>query len=215
MKINSMIFFSILFFLSACSLSRQTQSKLYLQALENKPYDVIIVPGIPYNGKEWNTTMKDRIIWSVFLLKKGIAKNIIFSGGSVYTPFVEAKVMALYAEALGISKENIFMETQAQHSTENIYYSYQLATKMGFKSIALASDPIQSSLLMRFTKRTFNTPISYIPFVVDSLVVISSVAPKINLDSAKVENFKSILITQSKWKRFRGTCGKNINYEME
>ena len=45
MKINSIIYFLILFLLSACTLSRQTQSKLYLQALENKPYDVIIVPG--------------------------------------------------------------------------------------------------------------------------------------------------------------------------
>lgn len=186
-----------------------------MQALENKPYDVIIVPGIPYNGKNWDTIMKDRIIWSVYLLNKGIAKNIIFSGGSVYTPYVEAKVMALYAEALGVCKENIFIETNAQHSTENIYYSYQMAKKLGFKKIALASDPIQSSLLMRFTRDLFKSPITHIPFVIDSLMTIDSVFPSIDMESAKVDNFKSIRVTQSKWKRFKGTCGKNITYEKE
>jgi uncharacterized SAM-binding protein YcdF (DUF218 family) len=209
--------FWILFFLvlSSCTLFRPSPPKLYKRALKNGPYDVIIVPGVPYDGKEWSVQMKGRVIWASYLVKQGIAKNVIFSGAAVYTPYVEGKVMALYGEALGIPKEHIFIEDQAQHSTENIYYSYHLAKKLGFKKIAVASDPFQSNLLMGFTKRRFKLPIDHIPYVIPVLSEIDDVNPKINADSAKVENFKSILETQTPRQRFRGTRGKNIKFEKE
>ena len=55
----------------------------------------------------------------------GMAKNVMFSGSAVYTPYYESKIMALYAEAIGIPKERIYIETEAEHSTENIFYSYR------------------------------------------------------------------------------------------
>ncbi len=160
--------------------------------------------------------MKGRVLWSNYLIKQGIAKNVIYSGGAVYTPYVEAKIMALYGEALGIPKENIFVETQAQHSTENIYYSYQIAKKLGFEKIAVASDPFQSALLMGFTKRRFKLPIAHIPFIIDTLATIDDIKdPAIMADSAYVGSFKSIVETQSKWQRFKGTMGKQIAFEKE
>ncbi len=201
--------------ISGCVLFRPAPSKLYERAVKNEPYDVIIVPGVPYNGKEWSMTMKGRVIWACYLIKNGIAKNVIFSGGAVYSPFIEAKIMALYAEELGVKKNQIFIETNAQHSTENIYNSYCLAKKCGFTKIAVATDQFQSALLMGFTKRHFELPITHIPFVVDILSTIDDVTPLINADSAKVENFKSIVETQSKWQRLRGTQGKNIVFEKE
>jgi uncharacterized SAM-binding protein YcdF (DUF218 family) len=183
--------------------------------LTSAPYDVIIVPGVPFDGKSWSMAMKGRVIWADYLIKQGVAKNVIFSGGAVYSPYVEAKIMALYAEALGTPKECIFIEDKAEHSTENIYNSYQLAKKMGFKKIALASDPFQSNLLMRFTKRRFQLPIVHIPYVIPVLATIDDVNPSITPDSAMVENFRSIVETQSKWYRFRGTRGKNIKFEDE
>ncbi len=201
--------------ISGCMLLRPSPAKLYKRALQNGPYDVIIVPGVPFHGKEWSMPMKGRVIWACHLVKHGIAKNIIFSGGAVYTPYVEAKTMALYAEALGIEKDKIFIETKAEHSTENIYNSYHLAKKLGFKKIAVASDPFQSALLMGFTKRRFQQPIDHIPFIIDTLSTIDDVFPKIIPDSAKIENFKSIIETQSKWHRFKGTRGKNIKFEKE
>jgi hypothetical protein len=200
---------------TSCVFFRPSPEKLYSRALKSAPYDVIIVPGFPYNGSEWAMAMKGRVIWANHLLKQGIAKNVIFSGGAVYTPYVEAKVMALYAQALGVSQDKIFVETQAEHSTENIYNSYHLAKKLGFTKIAIASDPFQSSLLMGFTKRRFKLPITHIPFIVDTLSLIDDVNPQINAESAKVDNFKSIVETQSKWHRYRGTRGKNIKFEKE
>ena len=201
--------------MGSCSLFRPSPEKLYKRALKNSPYDVIVVPGVPFNGKEWSLAMKGRVIWAVYLIKKGIAKNVIFSGGSVYSPYVEGKIMALYAEELGIPKEKIIIEDKAEHTTENIYNSYWIAKKMGFTKIAVASDQFQSNLLMGFTKRRFKLPIAHIPYIIDTLKTIDKVYPKINPESAHVDNFHSIVETQSKWYRFRGTRGKNIKFEKE
>ena len=176
---------------------------------------MVIVPGFPYNGSDWSPAFKFRVIWACYLVKKGIAKNVIFSGGAIYTPYIEAKVMALYAEELGIPKEKIIIETQAQHSTENIYNSYWLAKKRGFTKISLATDRYQSALLMGFTKHRFQLPIIHIPFLIDTLSTIDNVHPQIFADSARVKNFKSIIETQSSWHRMRGTLGKNIKFEKE
>ncbi len=200
---------------SSCAFFRPLPAKLYKRALANKPYDVVIVPGVPFNGKEWDTKMKGRVIWADYLIKNGIAKNVIFSGAAVYTPYVEAKIMALYAEALGTPKEHIYTEEKAEHSTENIYNSYVLAKKLGFTNIAVATDPFQSNLLTRFTKKRFKLPITHIPFLIKILKKIDDVYPVIDPSSAKVENFKPITETQTKRYRWRGTRGKNIVFEPE
>ena len=212
---NIFFFFLTAAILSSCTFFRPRPPKLFKRALKNQPYDVIIVPGCPYDGKEWTTAMKGRVIWADYLIKQGIANNVIFSGGAIYTPYVEAKVMALFAEELGTPKEKIFIEDKAEHSTENIYYSYHIAKKMGFTKIAVASDPFQSNLLMRFSRIRFKLPIAHIPFVIDTLSKIDDVHPKIDASSAKVENFKPITETQTKKQRRRGTFGKNIKYEKE
>jgi len=200
---------------TGCVLFRPLPAKLFKRAVNNQPYDVVIVPGCPYDGVAWTDAMKGRVIWANYLFKKGITKNIIFSGAAVYTPYVEAKIMALYAEALGTPKGNIIIEDKAEHSTENIYYSYHLAKKMGFTKIAIASDPFQSNLLMRFSRIRFKLPIAHIPMILDTLKKIDDVFPKIDASSAKVENFKPITETQTKRYRIRGTMGKNIKYEKE
>lgn len=200
---------------AGCTFFRPGPNKLYRRALKNQPYDVIIVPGVPFDGNTWSMAMKGRVIWAVYLYKQGIAKNIIFSGGSVYSPYVEGKIMALYAEQMGVPKDHIYIEDKAQHSTENVYYSYWIAKNMGMKKIALATDPFQSNLLMRFTKKRFKLKITHIPYIIDTLAKIDDVYPKIDPSSAKVENFKSIVETQSKWHRFRGTQGKNIEFQKE
>jgi uncharacterized SAM-binding protein YcdF (DUF218 family) len=217
-KINKTFSLSLLLLLitiSGCTFFRPGPGKLFKRAVKNAPYDVIIVPGVPFDGNNWSTAMKGRVIWACYLVKKGIARNVIFSGGAVYSPYVEGKVMALYAEQLGVSKDHIFIEDKAQHSTENVYNSYWIAKNMGMTKIAVASDPFQSNLLMGFTKRRFKLPITHIPFVIDTLAKIDDVFPKIIADSAKVIDFRSIVETQTTRQRFRGTRGKNIIFKKE
>lgn len=189
-------------------------TKEFAQSKKYAPYDALIVPGVPFENGEWDRVMKARVIWSWILYKDGYVKNIIYSGSAVYSPYKESLIMGLYAQKLGIPKEHIFYETQARHSTENVYYSYLLAQKQGFKSIALGTDPyFQSPILKGFTKRRFGTYIQHIPFVKDSLEVYDYLNPVIDPTSAEVNNFTSIMQTESFRERFRGTLGKDIDWK--
>src|SRR6187399_1405510 len=118
--------------LFSCAYSSKTATKM-LEDAKTKKYDIIVVPGVPFDAPEWGRIMRGRVYWSKYLYDSGITKNIMYSGSSVYSPYYESKIMALYAEAIGIPKENIFIETNAEHSTENIYYSYKKAKKLGFE----------------------------------------------------------------------------------
>lgn len=178
------------------------------------PYDAIIVPGVPFHGSTWSETMKMRVCWSKYLYDKGYTKNIIYSGSAVYTAYEEASIMALYAEELGIPKEHIYRDSRAEHSTENVYYSYQIAKKNGFKSLALATDPFQTKNLKRFIKK-FEFPVKLMPIVFDTLDYKTIPDPKINPISAKVENFTSIKERESFIKRLKGTFGQNIRWQEE
>ena len=92
----------LLFLLTNCAFSKRKSQKYFDKALIDAPYDAIIIPGVPHDGVSWSPTMNIRISWANFLFKKGIANNIIFSGGAVYTKFSEAKIMAEYGKALGV-----------------------------------------------------------------------------------------------------------------
>lgn len=205
----------LLFFLiimSSCSFTKKTSSKLYQEAAETS-YDVIVVPGVPLENGKWSRTMKGRVLWAVYLYRKGIAKNVMFSGSAVYSPYVEAEVMAKYGAALGIAPEDIFTEPKAEHSTENIYYGYKNAKKLGFESVALATDPFQAKMLRNFSKRKIDGEVGIIPIMFDSLAVFAETIndPILEFDDIKVKDFKSIKERESFWKRFKGTSGRNID----
>ena len=198
---------------SSCSLALKRSNKLYQKALIEQPYyDAIIVPGIPYNGEKWDSIMKARVVWSVYLYKQNFTKNIIYSGSAVYTKYYEAMIMGLYAQKLGVKPENIFYDTLAKHSTENVYYSYRLAQCNGFKSIALTTDPFQSALLGSYTKRRFRSPIPHIPVQFEILKTMQINDPIIEDSLAIKSNFISILKTEGFFKRLWGTLGKQVYY---
>ena len=177
------------------------------------PFDVIIVPGIPFENGKWDRTMKGRIYWSKYLFDKGIAKNIMYSGSAVYTAYYEAEIMAMYAKAIGIPPKNIFTETRAEHSTENAYYGYKKAQQLGFERIALASDPFQTKLLRRYVRKKVDPEMALIPMVVDTMKAMepSMIDPHINPQAAFKPGFISIKERESFWRRMRGTLRGNID----
>ncbi len=210
-----LMFSALAVFSSSCFIIRNNfytdPEKCYTDALIDKPYDAIIVPGFPHDTtKGWDRIVKGRIYWALFLYERGVTKNVIFSGSAVYTPYIESKVMALYAEQLGIPKEHIFVETKAEHSTENLYYSYTLAKREGFKTIALATDPVQSSFLVSYKRKFKLTDLKFVPIIYDTLQVMTKVDPRIDADSAFVKNFIPITERESLYKRVRGTGGAKI-----
>ncbi len=174
---------------------------------------MVVVPGVPLEDGKWSRVMKARIYWAKYLFEKGIAKNIMFSGSAVYSPYVEAEIMSLYAQALGIPKKNIYIETKAEHSTENIYYSYKKAIQLGFKTVALASDPFQTRMLRKFSRNNVSEHVKLIPFVIDTLRMIEPdmLDPIIDIRSAYVDNFIPLPDRESFWQRIRGTMGTRLD----
>lgn len=210
----SISLFVILISMWGCVSYRKRPAKLYNAVVNNgKAFDAGIVPGIQFNGHQWDSVMKGRVLWAGFLYRKGIIRNIIFSGSAVYSPYYEATVMGLYAQQLGVPAKHILYETKAEHSTENIYYAYELARKQGFKTIALVTDPFQSSLTKGFTKRRFATRIQHIPFMVDTLRKLNDKEYTIDPAPAFKADFISITERESRVKRLRGTLGAFIPWE--
>jgi vancomycin permeability regulator SanA len=213
-KISGILFsFSaLLILMSSCAFSSKTCTKLLKKSMA-EPYDIIIVPGVPLENGKWSYTMKGRVCWSKYLYDKGIAKNVIYSGAAVYSPYCEAEIMALYAEKLGIPGEHIFTETRAEHSTENVYYSYKKAKKLGFNRIALASDQFQTKMLKRFTRIKVSKEVGLIPIVSDTLEPITSrmTDPEIDLQKAFVKDFRPLPERENFFKRLLGTRGLDID----
>ena len=196
----------------SCSFSKKTARKIFEKS-EHETFDLVIVPGIPFENGQWGRTMKARVYWSKYLYDRGIAKNIMYSGSAVYSPYYESKIMALYAEAIGIPKSSIFTESRAEHSTENIYYSYKKAKLLGFKKIAVASDHFQTKLLRRYVRRRVSPEVALFPFVMDTLKMIepSMIDPVIDYDQAFKPGFVSLMKREGLFKRLRGALGGNVN----
>ena len=211
-KFSYLLLTAMLSLLSSCVfLAPYRAEKLFVNAKLKAPYDVIIVPGVPYDSAsgKWSDIMKIRMYWSHYLYSNGIAKNIIFSGSAVYTPYVEAKIMALYAAKMGIPAECIHLDTSAEHSTENVYYSYYIAQKMGFSKIAVATDPFQAYMLKRFPKK-LQLEVDFIPMVFKTMNTIPMSDFEIDSELARVTQFVALPQRESFWKRLKGTMGKNI-----
>lgn len=185
---------------------------------EITPYDAIIVPGYPFNDEigSWDIAMKERMHWAKFLYDKGMTKNIICSGGAVYTKYAECKIMRLYALEMGIPDEHIFMDSTAEHSTENVYYSYYVAKAHGFKKIAVATDVYQTKGIEHFVrkmKKKLDVEIDLIPIVMDSIKNNSFVDYKIDYSKAVGSQFVNITETQNMYYRIKGTLGWNVDWK--
>jgi len=179
--------------------------------IKNQQYDVIIVPGVPYDANNWSVFLKWRIHWSAFLFKQGITKNIIYSGSAVHTEYVEANIMKLFGEKLGIPSSKIIAEVEAEHSTENLYYSYIIAKARGFKKIALATDPFQSDMLDDYIVK-YNMDIDLIPIVYSIADTINMYEPKIKFQDEFIKSFTPLSDRENLNERLKATRGEKIDW---
>lgn len=192
-------------FLCGC----KSPTKIYEKNIAHAPYDAIVVPGMPFDST-WSRTIKGRVLWSYHLYRRGLTKNVIYSGSAVYTPYVESRIMAAYGEALGIPREHIFTEENAEHSTENLAYSVGLAKALGFDTIALATDPFQNKMLRPYA-RTISHRIYFIPFLEDTLAALyEDIELTIDPTPALRANFVALPERESWFKRTLGTMGFRV-----
>jgi len=188
--------------------------KCFARTKAEKQYDVIIVPGVPYEPTSVSSIMKIRILWAIYLYDNGFAKNIIFSGSAVYSPFIEGVAMKIIADSLGIPADHTFFESKAEHSTENIYYSWKMAKEMGFQKIALATDPFQSIMLKGFIKK-YCPEVESVPVVFDKLKLKRTVLPAIDATNASVSDFVSLADRETFTQRIAGMRGKRVVEEVK
>ncbi len=198
-----------LIFCQSCFFLTASQTKKLNQINSIKPIDIIIVPGLPLHDGQWSTLLKSRVLWSEFLYRKGITSNVLYSGNAVYTPWIEGSSMALYANQLGINSDHILIDTMAEHSTENLFYGYQVAKQKGFKTIAVASDPFQCEMLKKFARENFKETIYFLPIIYDSIRNKMQLEFTIDTSITKRLNFIS-LETRGYRERLKGTRGKLI-----
>src|SRR5438128_443276 len=95
-------------------------------------FDVIVVPGCPTEGEgRLGRCLIGRAAWAATLWERGQAARFITSGGAVHSPYVEAEALAEAMTALGVPAERIWLERQALHTDENMYFSLLLARALG------------------------------------------------------------------------------------
>jgi hypothetical protein len=121
--------------------------------------------------------------------------------------------MAMYAIKIGMPREHVFTETHAEHSTENVYYSYHKAKQMGFRKMALASDPFQTRMLRRFVRTKVNKDIKLLPFVTEIMMSMHPYPPEPRIDHMSVfkKDFVPMPERVSVIERWRGTLGYNLD----
>jgi uncharacterized SAM-binding protein YcdF (DUF218 family) len=205
-------FIAFSFLMIYCSVKRYT-GRAYEQAKKDRPYDVVIVPGVPYENESTTNVMTMRIFWAKHLYDSGFTRNIIFSGSAVGSPYVEGIVMKIIADTLGIPEDHTFSETKAEHSVENAYYGWKLARSMGFKKIALATDPFQSRSLESFIEK-YCPGMRSVPLVPGVLNLGNKTLPKIDARRAYVNDFIPLSKREGFWQRWRGTMGKRVKEEV-
>ena len=177
------------FLLNSCDIIKEQISVAYTRNISSAPFDVVIVPGTPYDSVKVSPIYKARLLWAKTLFDKGLVKNIIFSGAATHSAYVEGQTMKMMADSMGIPTEHTFVESRALHSVENVAYSIELAHQLGFKKIAVATDPFQSYYLKHHLADD-NFKVALLPFSLDSMpVYFKRALPQVDVTSARIENF--------------------------
>lgn len=103
-------------------------------------FDAVIVPGCPSEDDgSLSPCQMSRAVWAAILWQRGLAGAFITSGAAVHSPYVEADALATAMAALGVPADRIWIEPNALHTDENMYYSLQIARALGFRTLAVAS----------------------------------------------------------------------------
>ena len=103
-------------------------------------FDAVIVPGCPSEEDgSLSPCQMSRAAWAAILWQRGVAGAFITSGAAVHSRFVEADAIAAGMTALGVPPDRIFIEPNALHTDENMYFSLRIARALGLRRLAVAS----------------------------------------------------------------------------
>jgi len=103
-------------------------------------FDAIIVLGTPADSDgNPQPDQLARVTEAVHEYQRGVAPRLILTGGAAHNHFVEARVMARSAEALGIPESAVFVEPEAMDTIQNACYSVRIMKAHGWHSAEIIS----------------------------------------------------------------------------
>jgi hypothetical protein len=124
-------------------------ARLEMHGPPARPFDVVIVPGCPSEEDgSLSRCQMARAVWAARLWEAGWATHFITSGSAVHSPYVEADALAAALTELGVPADRIYLERNALHTDENMVYSMAIARRLGFRSLAVASNSAALDCLM-------------------------------------------------------------------
>ena len=113
-----------------------------LRNTSQEHFDTIIVLGYPANPDgSVSPDQRARTLEGVREYKAGVAPHIIFTGTAAHNHFVEAHVMAQFAESQGVPASAVIEEPQAQNTIQNAYYSVTIMRTHGWHSAEIVTTP--------------------------------------------------------------------------
>ena len=105
-------------------------------------FDTLIVLGTPAKPDGTpSPEQRERVLEGVRQYKAGIAPRLIMTGAAAHNQYVEADVMAKFAESQGVPPDAIIEEPQALDTIQNIYFSAKLMHENGWGSAEIISSP--------------------------------------------------------------------------
>lgn len=109
--------------------------------MDHDPYDVCIVLGCPAreDGKP-SRMQRSRMNKAIQLYREHRVHTILISGAGVRNNFIEADIMASYAIANGISKNDIILEKEALNTYDNLRLAKDICLRNEYhRSIVVTS----------------------------------------------------------------------------
>ena len=116
---------------------------------EQQPADVIIVLGAATSNGEVSPVYRERINHGIDLYNNGLADFIIMTGGTGKGNTISDALAAKnYALSRGVPEKAIFLEESSTITQENLFFSKEIMTEMGFVSAIIVSDPLHMKRAM-------------------------------------------------------------------
>ena len=112
-----------------------------------KQYDVgIVLGGFSYHNQRTNSisfnSSSDRLLQAVKLLKQGVIKKLLISGGNAFlvdNKVKEADLTKDYLRSLGIPDSLMLIENKSRNTIENLKFSMDLLAKKQAKEVLIIS----------------------------------------------------------------------------
>ena len=121
----------------------------YASKSNNDSSDIAIVLGNAIIGDQPSLVFRERIEHGITLYKKGIVKQLIFTGGVGKGEILtEAEVAQVYAIKSGVKSIDIFTERSSTITYENLIEAKKIIDQNNMNSILIVSDPLHMKRAM-------------------------------------------------------------------